>query len=253
MFSYYGKLSTEVYDIDKPIGLSFGDVEYYSERLRGCEGKVLEPAVGTGRILIPLIEAGFDVDGMDCSEDMLSLCQKYCEERNMSPRLFEDNMESFSVDDRYEAIILPTGSFLLLQNREDSLKALKTFHDHLEPGGRLIVDIFMQTDFKPGTSSTRVWNTTEGDMITLEEKQVAIDHINQFTVSHMKYEKWRNKVLIQSELENFPLRWYGVEEFRTILENIGYTDIVISSDYKYDVYPTNDTETITFEAYRKKQ
>lgn len=54
MLSYYSKLSSEVYDIDKYIGLSFGDVEFYRERLASCKGNILEPGVGTGRILIPL-------------------------------------------------------------------------------------------------------------------------------------------------------------------------------------------------------
>ena len=252
MFSYYGKLSTEVYDIDKPIGRSFGDVEFYKERLKGFEGKILEPAVGTGRILIPLFEDGFNVEGMDCSDDMLSLCRNHCKKRNFFPKLYKGNMESFSLAEKYEAIIIPTGSFLLLQDREDSLKALKSFYDHLASGGRFIVDIFLQTDFKPGSSSVRIWNTKDGDMITLEEKQVKIDYINQYTVSYMKYEKWRDKTLIQSELEKFPLRWYGIEEFRMVLENIGFCDISISSDYEYGVYPTNGTEIITFEACRKE-
>ncbi|CAA9461369.1 MAG: SAM-dependent methyltransferase [uncultured Rubrobacteraceae bacterium] len=34
--SSYGRLATEVYDIDKPIGHSFGDVEFYLGRLRSC-------------------------------------------------------------------------------------------------------------------------------------------------------------------------------------------------------------------------
>ena len=58
MFSYYSKLSSEVYNIDNYIGLSFGDVEFYIDRLAACHGKILEPCVGTGRILIPLLEQG---------------------------------------------------------------------------------------------------------------------------------------------------------------------------------------------------
>jgi hypothetical protein len=45
----YGRLATEAYDIDKPVGHSFGDVEFYLKRLKSCTGRVLEPAVGTGR------------------------------------------------------------------------------------------------------------------------------------------------------------------------------------------------------------
>ena len=61
----YGKLATEVYDLDKPLGHSFGDVEYYTRLLAEVSGRILEPATGTGRILIPLLEAGHEVDGLD--------------------------------------------------------------------------------------------------------------------------------------------------------------------------------------------
>lgn len=79
MLGYYSKLSSEVYDIDKYIGLSFGDVEFYSDRLASCTGNILEPGVGTGRILIPLLEKGLKVDGFDVSEEMLKICRNNCE------------------------------------------------------------------------------------------------------------------------------------------------------------------------------
>lgn len=65
MLGYYSRLSSEIYDIDKPIGHSFGDIEFYMDRLKSVEGRILEPATGTGRILIPLLEKGFTVDGFD--------------------------------------------------------------------------------------------------------------------------------------------------------------------------------------------
>lgn len=79
MLGYYNKISSEVYDIDKYIGLSFGDVEFYSDRLAACKGSILEPGVGTGRILIPLLEKGLYVDGFDVSEEMLKICRTNCE------------------------------------------------------------------------------------------------------------------------------------------------------------------------------
>lgn len=50
MLSYYSNLSSGVCDIDKYIGLSFDDVEYYSDRLASCKGEIREPGVGTGRV-----------------------------------------------------------------------------------------------------------------------------------------------------------------------------------------------------------
>ena len=248
MLSYYGRLSSEVYDIDKPIGHSFGDVEYYMNRLESCKGPILEPATGTGRILIPLLEKGLNVDGFDSSKDMLNICEDNCRKRDLNPKLFEAKMESFSQDTKYDAIIVPTGTFLLLHKRSDSIKALKNFYKHLSNGGRLIVDVSLQTDISIGTVSTKTWECSNGDIITLENKIVEVDYINQYTISHGRYEKWREGVLLQTELEYFPLRWYGVEEFKLILESIGFEKIVISSDYKLEQYPSNSEGIITFEA-----
>lgn len=252
MFGYYNKLSSEVYDLDKYVGFSFGDVEFYSERLASCKGNVLEPGVGTGRILIPLLEKGLKVDGFDISEEMLKVCRNNCENRRLHPKLFEGKMESFSLDTEYEAIIVPTGTFLLLHKREDSISALKNFYNHLSDGGKLILDVFLQTDLTVGNASTRTWESQNGETITLESKIVEVDFINQYTISHHRYEKWKNGQLIQSELERFPLRWYGVEEFKTILEQVGFDNIIISADYKHGEYPTNSTQIITFEAISNK-
>lgn len=252
MLSFYGRLSSEVYDMDKPIGHSFGDVEFYINKLESCKGPILEPATGTGRILIPLLEKGLHVDGFDSSKEMLNICEANCNKRGLNPRIFQAKMESFSLDTKYDAIIVPTGTFLLLHKREDSIKALQNFYKHLSNGGRLILDIFMQTDYSIGTVSTRTWECSNGGVITLESKNVEVDYINQYIISHGRYEKWRDGVLLQTELEYFPLRWYGVEEFKLILENIGFEDIVISSGYKYGRYPSSSEEVITFEAVAVK-
>jgi SAM-dependent methyltransferase len=252
MLGYYNKLSSEVYDIDKYIGLSFGDVEFYSGRLASCKGNILEPGVGTGRILIPLLEKGLKVDGFDISKEMLKICRNNCENKGLYPKLFEEKMESFSLDTKYEAIIIPTGTFLLLHKREDSLGALKNFYNHLCDGGKLILDIFLQNELTVGNVSTRTWKSQNDGIITLDSKIVEVDFINQYTIYHNRYEKWKNGQLTESELERFPLRWYGVEEFKTILEQVGFEDITISSDYKHGEYPTNSTQTITFEAVVNK-
>ncbi|ADU29510.1 class I SAM-dependent methyltransferase [Evansella cellulosilytica] len=253
MFGYYNKLSSEVYNMDKYIGLSFGDVEFYRDRLASCKGSILEPGVGTGRILIPLLEIGLKVDGFDVSQEMLEICRYNCEERGLTPSIFKGHMETFSIDKKYEAIIVPTGTFLLLHKREDAIKALKNFYNHLNHGGRLIVDTFLQTDFSSGKISTRTWETSSGDIITLDTKVVEVDYINQYTLSHNRYEKWRQGELIHTELERFPLRWFGIEEFKAILEKIGFENIIISADYKFEQYPTHSNQIVTFEATVNKK
>ena len=84
MFSFYSTLCTELYDYTKPVGYSLnGDIEYYEERLKNCRGRILEAAVGSGRVIIPLLEAGFTVDGIDYSPEMLESCRIRCKERGL--------------------------------------------------------------------------------------------------------------------------------------------------------------------------
>lgn len=72
----YHSLSAQVYQLDKPIGCSFGDVEYYQQRLKDVKGKILEPAVGTGRILIPLLQSGFNIEDLIFPKRCLNFVRK---------------------------------------------------------------------------------------------------------------------------------------------------------------------------------
>ncbi|WP_026803221.1 class I SAM-dependent methyltransferase [Aliarcobacter lanthieri] len=248
MFDFYGKLSSEVYELDKPIGSSFGDVEYYLSRLKDIKGPILEPATGTGRILIPLLEAGLDVSGFDLSNEMLDICKNNCNKRNLNPELFIDKMEIFKTDKKYNAIIVPTGTFLLIYEREKSIKALKNFYNHLNISGKLILDIEVQNNINELEISNRSWTNEKDEIINLSTQVMQIDYINQFTIYHNIYEKIKENKVIQNELEKFVLRWYGIEEFKLILESLGYKNIVISSDYKYNSYPNKAGQIVTFEA-----
>ncbi|MGE7768764.1 class I SAM-dependent methyltransferase [Peribacillus sp. NPDC096540] len=252
MFSYYSKLCTELYDFTKPVGYSIdGDIEYYQERLKNCQGRILEAAVGSGRFIIPFLEAGYTVDGIDYSPEMLDSCRIRCEKRGLKPNLYEGNLQDFSLPSSYEAIIIPTGSFCLIENREDSLDALRCFYKHLVSGGRLIVDLELPHGWKTGETSTSTFPLPSGDGITMENKSIEIDWLNQITVSYSKYEKWRKGKLIETELQRFAMRWYGIEEFKLILESIGFSDITCSADYSYKKQPSNARQIITFEAVRK--
>ncbi|WP_193014258.1 MULTISPECIES: class I SAM-dependent methyltransferase [Gammaproteobacteria] len=247
----YHSLSAQVYQIDKPIGCSFGDVEYYQERLKDIDGKILEPAVGTGRILIPLLKAGLNITGFDLSDEMLYFCVDNLKNNGFTAKkVVKDNLLTFQVETLVDAVIIPTGTFLLLDSEEKALQSLQKCYNALNFKGRLLVDISLAHSFVKGQCTSRQFETPEGDLITLQIINADIDHINQLTVSHHRYDKWREGKIIESEWEVFKLKWFGVSEFKHLLESIGFKGITISGDYQYLQVPNNETEIITFEAYK---
>ncbi|NDJ21644.1 methyltransferase domain-containing protein [Nostoc sp. B(2019)] len=113
----YGPLCTEVYDITKPIGGKYPDVPYYIKHLSQIGGRILEAMVGTGRLLIPLLEAGMNVEGIDTSPDMLAICRKHCVERGLNPVLHHGDIENLNIPGKFSAIAVSFGSFMLLETQ----------------------------------------------------------------------------------------------------------------------------------------
>lgn len=256
-FSNYGELCTQVYDLTKKIGQSLGgDIEYYCEKLKHCKGRILEAMVGSGRVIIPLLESGLIVDGVDYSPQMLASCRSRCEERGLTPNLYEANLQELSLPHKYEAIIIPAGSFLLIEQREESLQVLHRLYDHLESGGQLILDLFLP-DNKYNNSELGRWggfatyHLPNGDIITMESKCVEADlFFNQYRVSYLKYEKWRNGTLVQTELQRFALRWYGVEEFKYVLESVGFSNVIVFADFDDEKKPTGGNQRFIYQAVK---
>lgn len=246
----YGSLSAWAYDLDKPIGHSFGDVEFLLGRLAGCGGPILEPAAGTGRVLIPLLEAGHDVEGFDASNDMLEICRKNCRERGLSPRLMQMQWDTFQCDRKFAAIVMTAGTFMLIGEFESACAVLRRFYDHLLPGGRLILDISPDDCFTSDLSM-RSWTSANGDVLTLQENPTKIDYVGQRSVTPIRYEHWRNGKLVESELEILTLRWWGMHELAMALTSAGFAEPVISGGFEHGRRPRSGDNVISFEAERR--
>jgi len=252
-FSYYGPLCTKVYDITKPIGHSLGgDIEFYSNLLQDCSGRILEAMSGSGRMLIPLLEAGLKVDGVDYSEAMVQSCRSRCAQRALPmPELFVADLETMHLPFRYEAIIIPGGSLMLIQDRSSSIQIMQKLYDHLQPGGRLVFDLFLPDVTKPASIETSSVRLPDGDTITIEVKTTEINLLHQYKTNLIRYEQWHEGKLVDTELQELTLRWYGVEELRLILEKIGFTNIEIYADFNPEQNPSQASQKFVYEATRR--
>lgn len=247
MNNSYGRLASWVYEVDKPIGKSFGDVEFYRDCLENIDGPVLEPATGNGRILIPLLEAGIEVDGYDLSQDMLDLCKKALKTRNLKADLTKAAYDTYQAKRQYSAVIIPAGSFQLMTNTAEIERAVQNFASALQSGGKLIVDIYPRIDDNDQKPRVRHWTVGE-DLLVLTETPYSIDYFAQKTISQLRYEHWHKGELIKTELELFSLRWWGVYEFELLLKQAGFKHIKRSADYQKGVEPTASSSCVTFEA-----
>ena len=245
----YGSIAAEIYDIDKPLG-AMPDTAFHLEGLAHITGPILEPACGSGRTLVPLLQAGHDVTGFDLSQEMLDRCAARCAEHGFTPHLSRQRYEDFSYDRRFSAIVVPVGSFTLIDDFDTALAVLRRFHDHLEPVGLLVLDIQNLSFLASMADDRRQWTAENGDLLTIVGKRFSTDWVKQRAEYHIRYERWRGNALVEAQLEPMAQRYWGFEEFRLALQATGFTDIRVSSNYARGRPPGPNTRTTTFEAIR---
>lgn len=122
------------------------DIGFYVEEARRARGPVLEIGCGTGRVLIPSARAGVTITGLDFSESMLARCRETLagEAGDVQSRvaLHQGDMRDFSLGRSFALVTIPFRPFQHLLTADDQLACLRSIHRHLEPGGRLILDLF---------------------------------------------------------------------------------------------------------------
>ena len=120
------------------------DVRFYVEQALASGGPVVELAVGTGRIAIPIAQAGIDVVGVDSSPGMLSVARAAAEDAGVEERLDlrVGDLREPPVAERVPLVICPFRSLLHMETEHEKLRALRAAHDLLEPGGHFVFDVF---------------------------------------------------------------------------------------------------------------
>jgi SAM-dependent methyltransferase len=135
IMAHYYDLFFADFTEDTPLYLGF------AER---CGSPLLELACGTGRVLLPLARAGYEITGLDVSPVMLEVAKAKVEAEQLSDRvrLVQSDMRDFSLDCRYNLVYVPLNSFMHLVTPEDHLTALLCIRQHLAPDGLLVIDMY---------------------------------------------------------------------------------------------------------------
>lgn len=136
-----------LYDLD--LASDPGDLDLYLALAARTGGPVLELAVGTGRIAVPLAAAGYDVTGVDLDSAMLARARAAADGAGKAAarrlRLVEGDARSVRLEDagRYQLATIPLNSVFLMGTRADQAAAVATLAAHLAPGGLAVIDVWL--------------------------------------------------------------------------------------------------------------
>ncbi len=134
-----------LYDLD--LADDPGDLDLYLALADRAEGPILELAVGTGRLAIPMAEAGHLVTGVDLDPAMLDRARARARGNAGEDRLtlIEADIIGLRLPDagRFGLAFIALNSLLVLPTRAAQRAALRALADHLAPGGLAVVDVWL--------------------------------------------------------------------------------------------------------------
>jgi SAM-dependent methyltransferase len=114
------------------------DLSFFLEECQKTNGSVLKLTCGTGRISIPLLEAGVSLTCVDASPAMLEIFRQKIAGKSLDPAIVLADMADLQLDSKFDLVLLPFQSFHELHTAAERERTLAGIYDCLNPDGRFI-------------------------------------------------------------------------------------------------------------------
>jgi SAM-dependent methyltransferase len=212
-------------------------------------GRILDLACGTGQLSVKLAEAGFDVVGVDLSEDMLAVANAKADQENQRIAFYQQDMTKMAGLQSFDFVVIFCDSLNYLESAEDVKKTFQNVYDTLSPDGLFMFDvhstykvneIFMDQTFTSNDEDiSYIWNCFPG------ENDHSVEHELSFFV----------KKNVENEYERFEeihyQRTFPIEDYREWLVDIGFEVIEINADFDQGI--SEQSERIFFTTKKRTE
>lgn len=207
--------------------------------------KILEPLCGSGRFFIPFLERGFDISGVDSSEEMLEKLRRKAPEA----KAVCADIAEYDPEERFDYIFITSGSVSLFTDMDLCKTILKRIKTWLAPEGKLVFAVDTVADRCPDDSDYRVSvsvRTKEGLDLVLKSRN-RYEERSRTQFSPAVYELYDGEKLMQSEPMDFRTHLYEFGEMEGYLKEIGFQEIVVYSSFQKEIAVNSECEMFLFE------
>ena len=241
--NYYDTLCTEMYEIlhkDAPQD----ELEFYlSYAQKGMS--ILEPLCGSGRFLVPFLERGLAIKGIDSSQAMLEKLLK----KAPDAIVVQSKIEEYQTTEHFDYIFISSGSVSLFTDMQLCRMILFKMSKFLKKGGKFVFAVDTVANYCPDQedhSSEIVVNIDQGCQLVLETKK-RYDVATHTLFCPSLYKLYQNDILLQQEQMNFQTHLYELGEMEEMLREIGFIEIKVYSSFKKEIAKTNHSESFLYE------
>jgi SAM-dependent methyltransferase len=212
------------------------DVDVHIGFARRFGGPLLELACGSGRLLAPLVAAGFSVTGVDSSAPMLERARVRLDHLGLDATLIQQRIEHLQLENQFRMIIVGLDSFGLLLTRDAQLAALRAAREHATHDGRLVLDLAngnLRGANEPGEELLHDLTLPDPDtgrpitkfILRRPRPSEQLDELMFF------YDEQDERGYLRRSMVELKLRWFTRFELELLLQTAGWQMDEVYGDY----------------------
>lgn len=227
-----------VFDADSPVEGAFLEA-VHREYGRGNETRrcVLEPACGSGRLLLEMAKRGWTVAGFDANAEMLQFAKKRMKEHGMRGQIREDRMESFVVpkERKFDLAHCLVSSFKYLLTEAYAVAFVERVAHCLKPGGVFALGLHMTDYGNPRVTHERWVDSRDGIQVVSNTRTwpADVDRRIEPIRSRLRVTFPDGKERLQET--HWEARTYSAKELKTLITRVADFDLVACHDFRYDI------------------
>ena len=223
------------------------EIAYYADVVASEGGPALDLGCGAGRLLVPMLKAGLDLDGVDVSGDMLAHARVASATAGFAPGLYEQPMHELATPRQYRTILC-CGSIGLGGGLGLVEEMLRRVHAHLESGGLFAgdwggsamatADIARGLDAhaarlpEPWPESSLRQRCADGDEIELRVRTTRVDVAERVAQREIRATLLHEGIAVAQEEHALSI-WLGSrEEMLGAMERAGFEDVAVADGYE---------------------
>ncbi|MGD0861609.1 MAG: class I SAM-dependent methyltransferase [Candidatus Limnocylindrales bacterium] len=235
-----------------------GDIDLYLAMAARTGGPILELAAGSGRVTVPLAEAGYEVTAVDLDPAMLARLGLRLEAAARDAPEIRGRVRAVEADlvglelpggSPFRLAILALNSILLLGSRESQQAALETMARHLAPGGVAVVDVWLPSAdelarYDGRMSLEYVRPDPDTDLTVVKSTSAEHEPTHGRVELTAIYEEGTQGSPPRRWIRHDRLRLLGAEELSSMAEDAGLVVEVLAGSYELDPIVNHDERVI---------
>ena len=198
-------------------------------------GRVLEFAVGTGRVAVPLLARGVEVSGIELSPDMVAQLRTKATETEL-PVVLGD-MSSARAPGEFTLVYLVFNTIGNLLTQQAQVDCFRNAATHLRPGGRFLIELMVPElrQLPPGKQAT---------VFTVESGYIGVDTyetVDQQLVSyHFRFGEGTD-----AKAFHMPQRYIWPAELDLMAQLAGFEREYRHADFAQSPFTAESTSHVT--------